>query len=223
MWYGRFSVLVLAAWFAADALALEVRRYTVPPAMTELFRELERELRELRQGGEAASRRIAELEVEVRDAQARIARLESEQTLLKMRIGALETALAKPPAEAPATPGKGTTPSPPSPKPSTPEAPAKAPESPGATIAAAVKITTDKRSVEGGYVAVAGTVKNTLSEPVAFLIVEATFLAADGSVVKTAAGYTNPRVIRPGGTASFKIATGFDERIKSHKLAIRTE
>jgi uncharacterized coiled-coil protein SlyX len=201
--------LALGLLVSGRAFGFEARRFTIPPELKDVFREIERDYREFEKKDAAAARRLTSLEDELGAARSKIAKLETQLNLLRMKLDAMTGVVAKPP-EAPPTPGpaeaepKGTPTPPPAPLP-------------------AAHITGEERRAEGDSVVVRGTVENTTKGPLTFVIIEVVFQDAEGKPVATVSAYTEPRVIPAGAAAKFQVATKANPRIKSHKVTARTQ
>jgi hypothetical protein len=94
---------------------------------------------------------------------------------------------------------------------------------PDAAAGPQARIAGERVSREGGYTVITGTVENTSEQPLTLVTVRADFLDARGNVVKSETAYTSPRIIGPGGKATFKINTRRDHRIRTHRLAVQTQ
>ena len=201
--------LALGLLVSGRASGFEARKFTIPPELKDVFREIERDYREFERTDGATMRRLARLEEDLGDARSKIAKLETQLNLLRMKLDAMAGVVAKPPEGAP-TPGPA-------------EAePKGAPPTPAAPLPAA-HITGEEQRAEGDSVVVRGTVENTTKGPLTFVIIEVVFLDAEGKPVTTVSAYTEPRVISAGGTAKFQVATKASSRIKSHKVTARTQ
>jgi hypothetical protein len=211
--------LALGLLVGGRAFGLEVRKFTIPPELTDVFREIERDSRESERREAAMVRRVTKLEEDLSDAQSKIAQLETRLSLLRMRLEVTEAAVGHPTTPAGPVPAEGPTKL--VPPAGEPKGPTPAPPKP--PPAAAARVASEESRTEGESLVVSGTVENTTKAPLTFVIVEATFLDAAEGVVATGSAYTSPRVIPAGGTAKFQIATKPDPRIKSHKLMVKAE
>jgi len=177
------------------------------------FKEIEKKLRafdDCHRRDRAANRRILDLESKVRELRTTVKELQDDLKAANLSLVTLRKDLASLAGRAvAATPGTGTTPG-------TSQA-AREPEGP------LTEIVSERRRIEGNLVTVTGTVRNISKRPLTFVVVEATFLGAQGNTLKTESGYTSPRVIAAGAIASFKIVTRHDRRIRRHQLTVRAK
>lgn len=218
-----FYTWVVALLTSTHALALDVRRHSIPSNLRPIFQQVERDLEDMAKKNTATAHRVSELEGDLRKARSRITRLETDLTILKLKLG-VRRDVATPPkpkagpgdTKSPATPPTGTTP-----KTGVVTRPKKPPTVPQPKTL--VKISDEKRTAEGQFVVVTGKVANTSDRPLTFVVIETTFLDRKGSTVTTASAYTTPRVLAPGATASFRVMTRADERIAGHKTRVRTD
>ena len=154
-------------------------------------------------------KRLALLENKVRDVQTKL-------DLLEFQLESIENKLKKIQAQLAAMTGQK-----PQEQPS--QTPSGNEESKTPPVATFASIRSQQVRVVGEFLQITGIVANTSSKPLTFVVVEATFLDGRGHIVKTASGYTSPRVIPPGGTATFKIVTRRDARIRNHRLSVRSQ
>lgn len=218
MWHcARWVILLLAFALTTVARAGELdsleefNRY-----VSERLKKLDKEVREFRQNDGSAGRRIADLEGQLRKANTKVARLEAKMLTMGLRIEELRRELdrlaATPRVASRATPLPGTAPGAEAVKPEPPE-----PKGPVATVIS------KRRQVSGNDLTITGTVQNISKEPLTFIVIKATFLDRKSKPVYTTSGYTNPRIIPPGGKATFKILARATLRDHRYTLSIRTE
>jgi len=195
---------------AALALPLWAAEWTSED-LDEKFHEIDKDLRILRsveKRGRSSEKRLEALEGKLRDVQTKLDLLEFQLESMENRLKKLQEQLATLIGKKPQQPAPGATPGKEEPK--------------TAAVATFASIRSQQVSVLGEFLQVTGIVANTSSKPLTFVVVEAVFLDGRGNMVKTASGYTNPRVIPPGGTATFKIMTRRDPRIRNHRLSVRS-
>lgn len=212
---GRWA-FTIGLLVAASASALEVAKHRPPLELRPIFQAIQKELRSLQRRDSLATRRLGDLEDELRAARSKITRLETQLTMLRLKVSAIETTTGRKSVEPATAPAADTEPSPGSPT----GRPAPARPTPAASPA---KITNEERTAKGGFITITGHVQNTSAEPLTYVVVQAKFLDRRGKTVQSASAFTKPRLIRPGGMASFKIVTRADDRIRTHKLTIRAE
>ena len=216
MWHSaRWVILLLAFALTTVARAGELdsleefNRY-----VSERLKKLDKEVREFRQNDGSAGRRIADLEGQLRKANTKVARLEAKMVTVGLRIEELRRELDRLAAARRvarrATPRPGTPPGTAKPEP-------PAPKRPVATVIS------KRRHVSGNDLIITGTVQNISKEPLTFIVIKATFLDRKNKPVYTTSGYTNPRIIPPDGTATFKILARATLRDRRYTLSIRTE
>jgi hypothetical protein len=181
--------------------------------ISDKFKEIEKKLRAFEdcyRRDRAANRRILDLESKVRDLRTAVKELQDDVKSANVTLVALRKDLAKLAGQAlAAKPRTGTTPG--------TTRPGTEPEGP------LTEILTERRRTEGDLITITGTVRNVSERPLTFVVVEATFLGAQGNTLKTESGYTSPRVIAAGAIASFKIVTRHDLRIRRHQLSVRAK
>jgi len=176
------------------------------------FRDVDKQLRllpSLEKRSRSFEKRLEALEAKVRDAQTKL-------DLLEFQLDSIESKLKKIQEQLAALAGQK--PEQPTPKATKPKEEPKTP-----AVATFASIRSQGVAVMGEFLQITGVVANTSSKPLTFVLVEATFLDGSGHIVKTASGYTSPRVIPPGGTATFKIMTRRDPRIRNHRLTVRSQ
>ncbi len=154
-------------------------------------------------------KRLETLENKLRDVQTKLDLLEFQLDSIENKLKRIQQQLAalanQKPQEQPS------------------ETPSGREEAKTPAVATFASIRSQQVRVVGEFIQITGLVANTSSKPLAFVVVEATFLDGKGHIVKTASGYTSPRVIPPGGTATFKIMTRRDVRIRNHRLSVRSQ
>jgi len=210
MWWRptRWTLLLCLA-LAAAARARE--EDWTNKKLTEEFDEIDKKLRTLRRLEKTdrnITRHLTKLDDQFRDLRTRLARLERQMKSLEDVLVALRKEIAEVAARSktgePAKSAAGT--------PSV---------QPAERAVAAIR--TQRRAINGDFLIITGTVANVSGRVLTFVVVEAAFLDARDHVVKTASGYTTPRVIAAGGTASFKIIIRRDLRIRNYRLTVRTK
>ena len=206
-------------WTAAVLIALAVQAAAgAEPEwsgwdLDKKFKEIEKQLhgvsslRDLQARDRSTMRRIADIESALRDVRTsvkdldrRLRAIDSTLTDIQKSLAGARSSAPKPaPVTVPAKVGV--------------ETPAE-PENPLAEIA-------DERSVrKAGFVTITGQVRNLSKRPLTFIVVQATFLDAQGNVVTTESAYTKPPVIGPGASAAFRIHTRSDQRVRRHRLSV---
>jgi hypothetical protein len=198
-------LLALLPWAAARG------DHWAPHEITEKFLEVDKKLEALdglvglARADRAAARRIGDLETEVRELRSQVDQLGASIKSLQQLVQDLRADLAK----AAATRAIAQTPDR-----TRPDAVEPAPE-PTAT-----RITSKNTMRDGDFLIVTGTVENTSEAPLTFVVVKADFLDNQRNVVHSASAYTNPRVIPPGGKATFRINTRFRPGIHDQRLTV---
>jgi hypothetical protein len=215
------ALLLVAAPLAS---ALELRRHQIPKELAGVFKEIEEELHDLRKD---TRRRVLELKSELRDARSKITRMETQMTLLKIKLSALQATrgsadMAEPGEEgAPPAEGEEGARARPRARRPAPKAPPEPAVPPPAKLNAEIVDVQSERA--GEFLTLSGSVKNTGTAALTFVIVKAVFLDREGKTVTKAATYTRPRVIAPKESASFELAVRADPRIQSHKLGLQAD
>ncbi|NQT50965.1 hypothetical protein HQ576_02880, partial [bacterium] len=90
-----FYTWVVALLTSTHALALDVRRHSIPSNLRPIFQQVERDLEDMAKKNTATAHRVSELEGDLRKARSRITRLETQLTLLKLRFGPLEATVRR--------------------------------------------------------------------------------------------------------------------------------
>ena len=176
------------------------------------FHDVDKQLRllpSLEKRSRNFEKRVEALEAKVRDVQTKLDLLEFQLDSIESKLKKIQEQLAALAGQQPEQP--------------VPEATRPKAEPKPSAVATFASIRSQRVTVMGEFLQVSGVVANTSSKPLSFVLVEATFLDGRGHIVKTASGYTNPRVIPPGGTATFKIMTRRDPRIRNHRLTVRSQ
>jgi hypothetical protein len=224
MRFTTIGALALTVLTAPSVSALELRRHHIPRELAGVFKEIQKELTELRK---SSHRRTLELKSELRDARSKITRLETQVTLLKIKLSALQAAygatdVLEPGAKSqPPSEGQAAAPAAPATRRPAPPAPPQPVIPEPARLDAEIVDVELKRA--GEFLTLSGSVKNTGETALTFVIVKAVFLDLEGKTVTKAATYTRPRVIAPKDSASFQLAVRADPRIESHKLSLQAD
>ena len=182
--------------------------------LTDKFKDLDQKMeffREFDKRDRLSVRRLGEMDDDVRRLRAKVDLLEIQLKGLEETINALRKELATTTAR---LEGVGRTPA--TPQPGTPAT------GPVASSSLAV-IRSQEAIIDGNSIVIKGTVANTSDRPLLSVVVEATFVDERNNVVKNESAYTEPRLIAPGATASFRILTRRDPRIFTHRLITRVE
>ena len=183
-----------------------------PEELTEKFDEIDKKLDALpsiERHEKATDRRLVDLEGKVRTLRSKLGHLEFQVRSLTNLVKALRIEIADLGGKATVAAEPGA------------EAGETAEPVPGAPTVTMATIRSQQVVADGDFLNITGIVANQSAKPLSFVVVEASFLDDKNSVVKTASGYTNPRVLGPGATASFKIVTRRDNRIRNHRLRVR--
>ena len=205
---------ILALCLALAACPSALARKWSDDELDDRFRDIDKKLRALHaleSKDKTLQHRIIALEGSVREMRTTVRRLEQrlasvDTTLIALRkdFAALSDKLV---ARAAATPSEAG-------QPVTHGEPVE-PEGPLAEIVG------ERSSHSGGFHTITGSVRNLSDDPLSFVTVRATFLDAQGNIVKTESAYTAPRVIGPGARATFKILTRDDRRVRRHRLTVQ--
>jgi hypothetical protein len=182
--------------------------------ITQKFEQVDRKLKalpRLEKDIKAGERRLTELEGHVRELRAKFDLFELQMKSMRASIDALRKQLADLGATVARAPGET--------EPATGNT--TAPATPAAEPVAAIR--SQRISRQGDFITVSGTVANVSKQPLTFVAIEVAFLDGRNEVIKTESAYTNPRVIAPGATATFKVLTRRDPRIRDHRVSVRTQ
>lgn len=216
----RIATLGLAILSLASALhaqAPEDKEWT-PEVLAKEFDRLDRRLAAVERYARPTDRRIADLEETVRTLRVKNDLLDAQVKKLQHILETLRRDLEAVTGRAEAIETHLTTGAPTRP-PTTPEPTAKGTPVPP-TVAS---IRSQKVSQDADSLTITGVVANTGDKPLVFLIVQAELLDREGKLIRTESGYTDPRVVPPGSSATFTLKARRDPRIHDHRLSLRTE